>query len=236
MLRLDRQSYLQMIGHAYDGLPDEACGLMAGNPVLDRVERFYATRNAAESSRVYTVDPKDHLRADRDAEDHGVEIIGVMHSHTHTDAYPSPTDVAQAPDPDLALRHRLAQAGGSGAALLPHRRGSDRRGARRGRGAVDSLPMRSASGRSDPRGARSHGRLHLGARHDRQHADDRRQPAQPQPGRAHPRQDGGPEPGRVGQGPHRAQDDRRGRGRRHADAGPDASSSRRRATPASPWP
>jgi proteasome lid subunit RPN8/RPN11 len=27
-------------------------------------------------------------------------IIGVFHSHTHTDAYPSPTDVAQAPDPD----------------------------------------------------------------------------------------------------------------------------------------
>ncbi len=23
-----------------------------------------------------------------------------MHSHTHTDAYPSPTDVAQAPDPN----------------------------------------------------------------------------------------------------------------------------------------
>ena len=29
-----------------------------------------------------------------------------MHSHTHTEAYPSPTDVAQAPDPDLALRDR----------------------------------------------------------------------------------------------------------------------------------
>ncbi len=26
-------------------------------------------------------------------------IIGVFHSHTHTEAYPSPTDVAQAPDP-----------------------------------------------------------------------------------------------------------------------------------------
>jgi proteasome lid subunit RPN8/RPN11 len=25
--------------------------------------------------------------------------VGVYHSHTHTDAYPSPTDVAQAPDP-----------------------------------------------------------------------------------------------------------------------------------------
>ena len=27
-------------------------------------------------------------------------IIGVVHSHTHTDAYPSPTDIGQAPDPD----------------------------------------------------------------------------------------------------------------------------------------
>ena len=44
--------------------------------------------------------PQDHLRADRDAEDRGLAIVGVMHSHTHTEAYPSPTDVAQAPDPD----------------------------------------------------------------------------------------------------------------------------------------
>ena len=61
---------------------------------------FYACRNVAESSRVYTVDPKDHLLAERDAEKRGLEILGVMHSHTHTDAYPSPTDVQQAPDPE----------------------------------------------------------------------------------------------------------------------------------------
>jgi proteasome lid subunit RPN8/RPN11 len=29
----------------------------------------------------------------------GGDIMGVFHSHTHTDAYPSPTDVAQATDP-----------------------------------------------------------------------------------------------------------------------------------------
>jgi proteasome lid subunit RPN8/RPN11 len=28
-----------------------------------------------------------------------VILLGVWHSHTHTDAYPSPTDIAQAPDP-----------------------------------------------------------------------------------------------------------------------------------------
>jgi len=60
---------------------------------------FYPCANVAASSRVYTVDPRDHLRAERDAEGRGLEILGVMHSHTHTEAYPSPTDVAQAPDP-----------------------------------------------------------------------------------------------------------------------------------------
>jgi len=39
--------------------------------------------------------------ADRDAESRGYEILGVFHSHTHTDAYPSPTDVEKASNPFL---------------------------------------------------------------------------------------------------------------------------------------
>ena len=60
-----------------------------------------ATRPAtlAASAKLYTVDPKEHLRADRAARGARAPIIGVFHSHTHTEAYPSPTDVAQAPDP-----------------------------------------------------------------------------------------------------------------------------------------
>ncbi|MEX2293770.1 MAG: M67 family metallopeptidase [Acidimicrobiales bacterium] len=99
MLQLTRRTWNEMVAHAYDGLPDEACGLLAGPPGTSRCTVFYACENSAASSKLYTVAPKDHLRADRDAEAHGLEIMGVMHSHTHTDAYPSPTDVAQAPDP-----------------------------------------------------------------------------------------------------------------------------------------
>ena len=88
-----------MVAHAYDGLPLEACGLLAGPLGRGAVTAFYPCRNAEASSRIYTVHPQDHLRADRDAEDRGLAIVGVMHSHTHTDAYPSPTDVASAPDP-----------------------------------------------------------------------------------------------------------------------------------------
>jgi proteasome lid subunit RPN8/RPN11 len=99
MLRLASEVYLRMVGHCYDGLPDEACGLLGGSPMSGKAAVCYPTRNDAASARVYTVNPLDHLRADRDAEARGLEIIAVFHSHTHTDAYPSPTDVAQAPDP-----------------------------------------------------------------------------------------------------------------------------------------
>ncbi len=88
-----------MVGHAYDGLPDEACGLLIGHLAPASIRRFHPSENLARSSKLYTVDPAEHLRADRSAEADGMEIIGVMHSHTHTDAHPSATDVAQAPDP-----------------------------------------------------------------------------------------------------------------------------------------
>jgi len=100
VLHLTRTTWETFVAHAYDGLPDEACGLIAGPPGTDRATAYYPCRNAAESSRVYTIDPRDHLRADRDAEDKGLEINGVVHSHTHTDAYPSATDVEQAPVPE----------------------------------------------------------------------------------------------------------------------------------------
>ena len=99
VLLLSAGVHAAMVGLAYDGLPYEACGLLGGDPASGKVTVFYPCTNLAASSRVYTVDPKEHLRAERDAERRGLEIVGVMHSHTHTEAYPSLTDVAQAPDP-----------------------------------------------------------------------------------------------------------------------------------------
>jgi proteasome lid subunit RPN8/RPN11 len=102
MLRLPATAWLGMIGHAWDGLPDEACGLLVGRRRGDTavVVRFEPTDNEAESARVYTIPPLAHLRIERAAEADGLVVVGVVHSHTHTDAYPTPTDVAQAPDPE----------------------------------------------------------------------------------------------------------------------------------------
>jgi len=100
MLRLTRSVHAEMVGHCYDGLPNEACGLLGGYAEGAKATVCYKAANVADSAKLYTVDPLDHLRADRDAESRGLSILGVYHSHTHTVAYPSPTDVAQAPDPD----------------------------------------------------------------------------------------------------------------------------------------
>jgi proteasome lid subunit RPN8/RPN11 len=89
----------EMIAAAYAAYPYEFCGLLAGPTDGERVTSFTECRNAAESARVYTLDPLDHLRAERAAEARGWEVVGVVHSHTHSEPYPSPTDVAQAPDP-----------------------------------------------------------------------------------------------------------------------------------------
>jgi proteasome lid subunit RPN8/RPN11 len=99
MLVVSRQAFDELVALAYDSYPEEGCGLIAGPPGDDVAVKFYPCRNVAVSARVYTIDPRDHLLAERDADDRDWEIIGVVHSHTHSEPYPSPTDVAQAPDP-----------------------------------------------------------------------------------------------------------------------------------------
>jgi proteasome lid subunit RPN8/RPN11 len=79
-------------------LPNEGCGLLIGS-IEGVVHEVVASDNVADSARIYEIDPKVLLRTTRRADDEGLQVIGVFHSHTHSEAYPSPTDVRQAPDP-----------------------------------------------------------------------------------------------------------------------------------------
>jgi proteasome lid subunit RPN8/RPN11 len=102
VLLLRKKFLAEMVAHALEGYPLEACGLLAGSAGEDgngEVHSVHPTENTARSARVYEVEPRAMLHADRDAEAAGYQLIGVYHSHTHTDAKPSPTDIEQAPDP-----------------------------------------------------------------------------------------------------------------------------------------
>ena len=99
-LRISGDVHAAMVSHALAGVPYEACGLFAGS-VDDQaegpsVDRFFPMRNAAESRTLYLLDGHEHLDVENTIDEVGAVLVGVMHSHPHTQAYPSPTDVADA--------------------------------------------------------------------------------------------------------------------------------------------
>jgi proteasome lid subunit RPN8/RPN11 len=92
-----------MIAHARAAYPNEMCGVIAGDrPAREggRALRFEPTRNKAASPYRYEIDPDDLLRMTIATDDADEVFWGIVHSHTHTPAVPSPTDISLAFYPD----------------------------------------------------------------------------------------------------------------------------------------
>jgi len=87
----------EMVEHAMQGLPNEACGLLAGTarsgPANVSVEHFYPMTNEDQSPLKYRLNPKEQDQVTEEIDRKGWEPVGLFHSHTHTRAYPSPTDI-----------------------------------------------------------------------------------------------------------------------------------------------
>ena len=88
----------KILSHARSCLPNEACGLLAGDQ--SGIHAVYCIDNIDRSPVAYTIDPVGHFQALKDAERNGWELVGAFHSHVDGAAYPSPTDVAKAAEPD----------------------------------------------------------------------------------------------------------------------------------------
>src|ERR687888_597036 len=116
MLPIDQDSYDTLVAHARAEYPNEACALLAGN---GRIEKVYTLPNAEASPTFYVVEPKAQLRAMNEMDERGWDLVGIFHSHTFTEAYPSRTDVELAAYPDatyliLSLADRDAVRGWAG--------------------------------------------------------------------------------------------------------------------------
>lgn len=98
MLELSQAQTAALVAHAREEFPNECCGLLAGRE--GRVERIFRGTNLDRSPFTYVMDPKEQLAAFKEMEATGHELLGIYHSHTHTAAYPSKTDVAKAYYPD----------------------------------------------------------------------------------------------------------------------------------------
>lgn len=93
----------QLVDHARREDPNEACGAIVGDRYAadgGRALRFVPTRNKAASPYLYEIHPDDLLRLTIETDDADEVFWAIVHSHTHTPARPSPTDVRQALYPD----------------------------------------------------------------------------------------------------------------------------------------
>ncbi|WP_136716502.1 desampylase [Halorientalis salina] len=99
MLVLSQSVYDEVVDHAREGSPDEACGILGGE--FDAEEstavRSHPTENAASDPRTeYAVDPEEQFAVMNRIEDDGREVVGFYHSHPSGPSEPSPTDRARA--------------------------------------------------------------------------------------------------------------------------------------------
>jgi [CysO sulfur-carrier protein]-S-L-cysteine hydrolase len=114
-----------MVAHARELDPHECCGLLAGND--GKIVRHYRIANTvakdvravqvfqdadvkqlgritetARAEVAYFMDPKEMLAAFKDMRTREIDLMVIYHSHTHSPAYPSMTDIGLAYYPDAA--------------------------------------------------------------------------------------------------------------------------------------
>ena len=93
-MRIASRVEAAILAHARAEAPRECCGLLIG-AAGEIVDAVAAANLASNPATRYLIDPRDHLRAIRDARARGLEVIGAYHSHPRSDASPSATDAAE---------------------------------------------------------------------------------------------------------------------------------------------
>ena len=111
MAELDGVLYKEITEQGLREFPNECCGLIASSDSVPA--KVFTMRNADASPVTYRLDGTEQLRVFDQIDDEGLELWAIYHSHTHSEAYPSETDIRLAFYPDaryilLSLADRAA--------------------------------------------------------------------------------------------------------------------------------
>jgi proteasome lid subunit RPN8/RPN11 len=101
--RLSADLHAELVAWAQAGVPNEACGILAGDLSAfesGRASSFHPLTNAEASPFLYRIDPGEQLRAMLAIDDADEVVWGIFHSHVASPAEPSVTDIGLAFYPD----------------------------------------------------------------------------------------------------------------------------------------
>jgi proteasome lid subunit RPN8/RPN11 len=98
MTEFDGVFFKEIVEQGLREFPNECCGVIAGRegaPV-----KVFPMKNADASPVTYRLDGREQLQVFDAMDDESLELWAIYHSHTHSDAYPSDTDIRLAFYPD----------------------------------------------------------------------------------------------------------------------------------------
>jgi proteasome lid subunit RPN8/RPN11 len=88
---LDGVFYKEIVEQGLREFPNECCGVIAaaeGVPI-----KVFPMKNADASPVTYRLDGKEQLQVFDQLDEQGWDLWAIYHSHTHSEAYPSETDI-----------------------------------------------------------------------------------------------------------------------------------------------
>ena len=94
MITLSKSNYEKILEHARKNLPEEACGLIAGEATADgkAIREVYLLTNIDHSNEHFSLDPKEQLVAIKDMRAKGLKPLGNWRSHPESPSRPSQED------------------------------------------------------------------------------------------------------------------------------------------------
>jgi len=94
MITIKKADYEKIVKHATDCLPEEACGLIAGEEIdgVKYIREVYLLENTDHSNEHFNISPQDQLKAIKDMRSKGYTPLGNWHSHPESPSRPSEED------------------------------------------------------------------------------------------------------------------------------------------------
>ena len=95
IVRIDYRFYDDIVKYAREHLPEESCGLIAGEETHEgkTVKKVYFLTNVDHADDHFTLDPKEQLDAVKDMRANGLKPLGNWHSHPESPSRPSEEDI-----------------------------------------------------------------------------------------------------------------------------------------------
>ena len=113
MLKIPQDVYDDIIAHAREGFPLEACGILGGREGV--VSFHYRMTNTDRSNDHFMMDPREQFAVVKELRARGAEMLAIYHSHPESPARPSEEDIRLALTP--AVSHLIVSLADPGEAV-----------------------------------------------------------------------------------------------------------------------